>query len=56
MATSREVAQVFTDSAAPGVVNLLLSELLVDILDDLPDSELQLMETGGEPPSAVGLW
>jgi hypothetical protein len=38
----------FTDSAAPGST-CFLSELLVDILDGLPDSGPQLIETGGEP-------
>jgi hypothetical protein len=38
----------FTDSAAPGSTGFL-SELLVDILDGLPYSGRQLIETGGEP-------
>ena len=33
-----------------------LPKLLVEILDDLPDSGPQLVDTGGEPPSGTGLW
>ena len=45
------VAQPFTDSASPGTVNVLLSELLVEILDVLPDKGPQLVQTEGEPAS-----
>jgi len=46
----------FTDfRGAPGQT-CFLSELLVDILDGLPDSGPQLIEREASQPSAAGLW